>query len=243
MAPRKTAASPPAAASPTSFIAVGSGKGGTGKTTIVAGLAFAFANDFERRVAVVDLDPQASLTRVLGARAVKNPLEAAAVDVHGIQLLRGGFALAQASEEELRQQIDRGLAEADLLLVDMRPTLEDAGTRAVLRHPRAFLLVTPLLGPESMPEANKLMALASAANVPYRILGNGFRRRRTATNALQYLRTGHGSALLQTTVPDSADVPEAHERGLPTTAFRPRTNAARSALLAVAEELMADGVV
>lgn len=34
------------------------GKGGTGKTTVAAALAFALANDHARDVALIDFDPQ-----------------------------------------------------------------------------------------------------------------------------------------------------------------------------------------
>jgi chromosome partitioning protein len=47
------------------FVAVANQKGGVGKTTVTLGLAAALA-EAGRRVLVIDLDPQASVTKVLG---------------------------------------------------------------------------------------------------------------------------------------------------------------------------------
>src|SRR5688500_17676769 len=89
------------------IIAVGSGKGGTGKTTVAAALAFALANEHGRDVALVDLDPQGSLTRFTGHRAVADPLQADPVVVHGMTLYRGGATLAGVSPTALAHHLTR----------------------------------------------------------------------------------------------------------------------------------------
>lgn len=51
---------------PARIIAVCNQKGGVGKTTIVTGLAEVFSRDHNKRVLVVDADPQANTTKAMG---------------------------------------------------------------------------------------------------------------------------------------------------------------------------------
>jgi chromosome partitioning protein len=93
-----------------SVVTVAQQKGGAGKTTLVAQLATALA-DGRRRVAVVDIDPQASLTGWMRLREHK---------ADGVAELRfsmiGGWRLGV--------ELDRLKREADLILVDSPPHAE-----------------------------------------------------------------------------------------------------------------------
>jgi cellulose biosynthesis protein BcsQ len=223
------------------IVAVGSGKGGTGKTTVAAALAFALAEEHGREVALVDFDPQGSLTRFTGQRAVADPLRAEPVTVHGMTLYRGGATLAGVSPSALATHLARALRPGRTLVVDMRPMLDDPGHAVVLAQRDVFLLVVPELNPESIPEARKLAAMAEARGVPFRVVGNKEENRRPVKRALEFLNTGFGTEMSAVVIKRGAAVAEAHERQLPVTAYAPDSPPGR-AIRALADELVAEGV-
>ncbi len=223
------------------IIAVGSGKGGTGKTTVAAALGYALAQEHGRDVALVDFDPQGSLTRFTGQRAVADPLTAEPVHVHGMTLFRGGATLAGVSPTALAAHLGRAAQPGRTVVVDLRPMLDDPGHAVVLGQPNAFLLVVPELNPESIPEARKLAAMAEARGVPFRIVGNKEENRRPVKRALGFLSTGFGSHMSAIVIKRGAAVAEAHERLLPVTAYAPDSPPGQ-AIRALAEELALEGV-
>ncbi len=223
------------------IVAVGSGKGGTGKTTVSAALAFALASEHGRDVALVDFDPQGSLTRFTGQRAVADPLKAEPVLVHGMTLFRGGATLAGVSPSALTAHLARAAQPGRTVIVDMRPMLDDPGHAVVLAQRNVFLLVVPELNPESIPEARKLAAMAEARGVPFRVVGNKEENRRPVKRALEFLATGFGPEMSEVVIKRGAAVAEAHERLLPVTAYAPDSPPGR-AIRALADELVAEGV-
>lgn len=222
-------------------IAVGSGKGGTGKTTVAAGVAYALASDHHRDIALVDFDPQGSLTRFTGQRAVADPLTAEPVEVHGMTLFRGGATLAGVSAAALATHLQRAARPGRTVIVDMRPMLDDPGHTVVLGFPHTFLLIVPELNPESIPEARKLAAMAEARSIPFRIVGNKEENRRPVKRALGFLAAGFGPSMSDVVIKRGAAVAEAHERLQPVTAYAPDSPPAQ-ALRALARELVEDGV-
>jgi cellulose biosynthesis protein BcsQ len=223
-------------------LAVGSGKGGTGKTTVAAALGYTLATEHHRDVALVDFDPQGSLTRFTGQRAVADPLRAEPVEVHGMTLYRGGATLAGVSSAALTAHLKRTMRAGRIVIVDMRPMLDDPGHAVVLNDARAFLLIVPELNPESIPEARKLAAMAEARGIGYRIVGNKEENRRPVKRALGFLQSGFGPQLSSTVIRRGAAVAEAHERLLPVTAYAPDSPPS-VAIRAVAAELVEEGIV
>lgn len=239
MTPRAATARPPVA--PARVVAVGSGKGGTGKTTVAAALAFALASEHHRDTVLIDFDPQGSLTRFTGQRAVADPLSAEPVAVLGMTLYRGGATLAGVTATALAAHLARAAQPGRTVVVDMRPMLDDVGHAVVLAHPGAFLLLVPELNPESIPEARKLAAMAEARGVPFRIVGNKEENRRPVKRALGFLAAGFGSSMSEVVIKRGAAVAEAHERLLPVTAYAPDSPPG-AAIRALAGELVAEGV-
>ena len=223
-------------------LAVGSGKGGTGKTTVAAAIGYALATDHHRDIALVDFDPQGSLTRFTGQRAVADPLRAEPVEAHGMTLYRGGATLAGVSSTALAAHLARTMRPGRTVIVDMRPMLDDPGHAVVLADARAFLLLVPELNPESIPEARKLAAMAEARGIPYRIVGNKEENRRPVKRALGFLQSGFGPQLSSVVIRRGAAVAEAHERLQPVTAYAPDSPPSL-AIRALAAELVEEGVV
>ena len=153
---------PSAAPSPARrAVAILNQKGGVGKTTVTLGLASAAAAA-GRRVLVVDLDPQASSTWVLGHDPVDGdvlvadvlagaPLDKAIVATSwddAISLVPGSAATAGAVDREGTARLRSALAAIpadayDAILLDCPPTLGGATLSALTVARHALIVVDP----------------------------------------------------------------------------------------------------
>lgn len=111
------------------IITIAQQKGGAGKTTMAAHLAVAWAASGRRKVAVIDIDPQGSLTQW-----------------HKMRELRMGegkttLTFAAISGWRVRNEIDRLSRTHDLIIIDSPPHT-DAEARTAIRA--ADLVVIPL---------------------------------------------------------------------------------------------------
>jgi chromosome partitioning protein len=124
-------------------ITVAQQKGGAGKTTLAANLAAAFAAG--RRVAVLDIDPQRSLTRWHGLRVARKAVAVSLSDVSGWRL---------------DKEIDRLRRSHDILIVDSPPQLD---TDAKLAIRAADLVLVPIQpSPPDLWAAEGTLKLAAA---------------------------------------------------------------------------------
>lgn len=110
-------------------ITIAQQKGGAGKTTVAAHLAVAWAQNPKRRVAIVDIDPQGSLTQWYKVRS----------DVLGEDNTHLTFAAI--SGWRVRSEIDRLKHTHDIIVIDSPPHT-DAEARTAIRA--ADLVVIPL---------------------------------------------------------------------------------------------------
>lgn len=111
------------------IITIAQQKGGAGKTTMAAHLAVAWASSGRRKVAIIDTDPQGSLTQW-----------------HQIREARMGegatnLTFASISGWRVRSEIDRLKQTHDLIIIDSPPHT-DAEARTAIRA--ADLVVIPL---------------------------------------------------------------------------------------------------
>ncbi|MFM9889965.1 MAG: ParA family partition ATPase [Rickettsiales bacterium] len=111
------------------IITIAQQKGGAGKTTMAAHLAVAWAQSGKRKVAVVDIDPQGSLTQWHAVRERR--------------LGEGNTSLtfAAISGWRVRSELDRLRHTHDLIVIDSPPHT-DAEARTAIRA--ADLVVIPL---------------------------------------------------------------------------------------------------
>jgi chromosome partitioning protein len=107
-------------------ITVAQQKGGAGKTTIVANLAVAWAGQ-GLRVAIVDIDPQGSLTRWYAARsdALTDP----------------GMTHVQITGWRTQREVERLVATHDVVVIDSPPHAE---TEAKIAVRAASLVLVPV---------------------------------------------------------------------------------------------------
>jgi chromosome partitioning protein len=110
-------------------ITIAQQKGGAGKTTMAAHLAVAWAQSGKRRVAVVDIDPQGSLTQWYKVR------EATLGEADTL------LTFAAISGWRVRSELDRLKHTHDLIVIDSPPHT-DAEARTAIRA--ADLVVIPL---------------------------------------------------------------------------------------------------
>lgn len=155
-------------------IVVTNQKGGSGKTTVARNLAVAMGGD-ETAVAVLDLDPQGSLTSWCNRReadapalvattageleAVRAKLEAAGVDL-----------LVVDTPPSVHGWIAGILRQADLVLVPVRPSPDDLDALrpildAIERAGRPFAFVLSQAKPRTRLAADVLPALAQHGRV------------------------------------------------------------------------------
>lgn len=111
------------------IITIAQQKGGAGKTTMAAHLAVAWAESGRRRVAIVDIDPQGSLTQWYKIRQARLGEEAT------------NLTFAAISGWRVRSEIDRLQRTHDLIVIDSPPHT-DAEARTAIRA--ADLVVIPL---------------------------------------------------------------------------------------------------
>jgi chromosome partitioning protein len=129
-------------------------KGGAGKTTLAANLAALFAAD--RRVALMDIDPQKSLTRWYGLRMARTPA--------------AGLTFSDVSGWRLAGELERLGKTHDVVVIDSAPQI-DTDSRQAIRA--ATLVLVPLQpSPPDLWAAEGTLKLAASEKRPVRLLLN-----------------------------------------------------------------------
>jgi chromosome partitioning protein len=201
-------------------ITVAQQKGGTGKTTLAANLAAALAAD--RRVAMLDIDPQRSLTRWHQLRPEKVPV----------------LHVSDVSGWRLSGEMDRLKKAHDIVLIDSPPQI-DTDARLAIRA--ADLVLVPVQpSPPDVWAAEGTLKLAAAekrrmAMVLNRLPSSG-KLRESVIAQLQ----ASGHPLLTATIGNRTGFASAFALGLGVTEAAPRSTAANElrALLAELLELV-----
>jgi chromosome partitioning protein len=204
-------------------ITVAQQKGGAGKSMIAANLAAAMATD--RRVCLLDIDPQRSLKRW-----------------HEIRLRHGkplsAISFSDVSGWRLRTELERLVTNHDALIVDTPPQVD---TEAKLAIRGAHLVLVPLQpNPPDLWAAEGTVKLAKTEKRPTRLVLN----RTPAASKLRSLvekdAAAAGYVVLASTLGNRAGFANAFAQGLGVTEASPKSQAARE-ILALLREI--EGVV
>lgn len=220
------------------MLAVASGKGGTGKTTLALALGHMLAAAHKVDAALLDLDPQAGLTDYAGLEPSDDPLREEPSTAHGLRVYRGGRPLAHASEREVGRHLERAVAASGLVVADLSPAWGDAAHRVVLARELAGLVLAVRLDGGGLKAAQELAGLAQQRNVPFRIVPTFAKRWAISQTVLKSLRAFYGDRVTTTVVPEESKAAECVAAGEPVTVYAPRSRVAE-AVRALTDELAA----
>ena len=203
-------------------ITVAQQKGGSGKTTIAANLAAAFARS--RRVALLDTDPQRSLTRwhdIRAARPTPPSLEITASAV---------------SSWRVQAELDRLRREFDLVIIDSPPQVDQDARRAIRAANLILIPVQP-----SAPDlwaAEGTLTLAKEERRPAHLVLNRTAPGRRAAEAVRAMLRAVKLEALACGLGNRAAFAKAFAAGLSAAEYTPRS-AAATELQALADEIEA----
>jgi len=200
-------------------ITVAQQKGGTGKTTLAANLAAAFAAN--RRVALLDIDPQKSLGRWHALRKAR--LQQAAA-----------LAFSDTSGWRLPAELDRLKRSHDIVLIDSPPHL-DTDARVAVRA--ADIVLVPIQ--PSLPDvwaAEGTLQLAADERRPAHLMFNRAPPTSKLRDAIAADLATRSLPLLRSALGNRAGFAHAFAAGLGVTEAAPRSTAAAE-LRALLDEL------
>ncbi len=214
--------------------ALASGKGGVGKSTLALALADVLASR-GLRVALVDLDAQGGATLAAGLVRPDDPITAPASLAHGFTIFTSGRPLAFATVEQLEQRIATAAASADVVLLDLSPSLTDAAHAAAMRA-ATLVLVVARTDAAGLPNVAETTQLATSAGRPFVVVPSIKGTTGLSREAESFLRGRYGAAVANTAIPHDARAAESAGVGRPVTQTAKRSKAA-AALQALADEL------
>lgn len=152
------------------IITIAQQKGGAGKTTMAAHLAVAWAASGRRKVAIIDIDPQGSLTQWYKQRA----LRMGEGNTH--------LTFASISGWRVRSEIDRLARNHDLIIIDSPPHT-DAEARTAIRA--ANLVVIPLQpSPMDVWATSATITICKQERVPVKMVLNRVNPQAKITEAI-----------------------------------------------------------
>jgi len=130
-------------------------KGGVGKTTVAANVAYSLANDMDKRILLVDgnfsaptlnsyfnvVDSDAGLGEVLAGKArVQNVIRPVLPNLH---LLPVHYYNSQVDPRHMRQALCSLRSNYDFIVVDSSPALNEETLAAIHASDRLFMITTP----------------------------------------------------------------------------------------------------
>jgi ATP-binding protein involved in chromosome partitioning len=159
------------------LVAIGSGKGGVGKSTLSANLAIALAK-MGRRVGLIDADIYGpSQPRLFGTteRAQARDKQLIPIDAKGVKLLSVGQLVAEGTalawrgpmaSGALNQLIEADWGESEIILVDLPPGTGDVQLSLIQKARPAAAVIVSTPQDLSLIDAARAVDLFEKTNVP-----------------------------------------------------------------------------
>lgn len=159
------------------FVAIGSGKGGVGKSTLAANLAVALAR-MGRKVGLVDADiygPSQPRLFNATARAEARGKQLIPLEAHGVKLLSVGQLVADGTalawrgpmaSSALNQLLEADWGDADLILVDLPPGTGDVQLSLIQKARPAAAVIVSTPQDLSLIDAARAVDLFEKTHVP-----------------------------------------------------------------------------
>ncbi|MBI4154784.1 AAA family ATPase [Candidatus Woesearchaeota archaeon] len=130
-------------------------KGGVGKTTTVAALGAALANDFGKKILLVDanfsapnlalhlgyVNPKITIHHVLENKA--NIKDAIYETDYGFDIIPGSLLYKEVDPYKLKDKIEILKGEYDIILIDSSPTLNEEILATMIASDMLFVVTTP----------------------------------------------------------------------------------------------------
>jgi chromosome partitioning protein len=186
-------------------IGIAQQKGGCGKSMLAANLAAFWAAS--RRVALLDIDPQASITRW-----------------HGLRASGPAIVFSSVSGWRLAGEIERLRAGADMLIVDTPPQIDADAARAIRAASLVLIPVQP-----SLPDwwaAEATIAIAARERRPVALVLNRSPAKSKLRSAVESGIASQGLTLLPTILGNRTAYAQAFAHGMGVTEALPRSLAA-----------------
>lgn len=225
------------------ILSITGAKGGTGKSSVAVTLA-AELSGMGHRVALRDLDPQASATLALGCAPASNPLRGDPVELApnagGFTLYPGGRMLAKASREDVARALMDAVKDPGLLVLDCPPALGGATLEAVARASVALVPVEP--SPIGLPGLLDILGILKGreGGTVARAVFTRVQGRRTLTRQIrEKLAEEFPGLFYDSEIPEDVRAAEAPSHGQPVTLYAPRSRAA-DAYRSLAREVARD---
>ena len=159
------------------LVAIGSGKGGVGKSTLAANLAVALAR-LGQKVGLVDADIYGpSQPKLMGAtaRAEARDKQLIPIEAHGVKLLSVGQLVAEGTalawrgpmaSGALNQLVEADWGEAELLIVDLPPGTGDVQLSLIQKARPAAAVIVSTPQDLSLIDAARAIDLFEKTHVP-----------------------------------------------------------------------------
>jgi chromosome partitioning protein len=198
-------------------IAVAQQKGGAGKTMLTAQLAVALAEG--AKVAVLDIDPQASLT-------IWGKLRASAAKAST------ALTISTVSGWRLTTELDRLKATHDIVLVDTPPVIDSDARRAIRAADLVLIPLNP--APPDLWAAEGTLKLAAEEKRPVALIFNRAPAASKLRKRMEAEIAARGLTLLDAALANRAGYANAFADGLGVTEAGPTTQAAEEIRAAAA---------